>query len=232
MSRPAIAVTHAKTSAVDLVRIAYFDRFNLTSSGTGCPLFSFFTAVVQQGFAGTWSSVYSTGTTPNPNSTAGGFALSMAANESTGDFYVAAAYSTNSAATTQLTYQSAWTGSPWRSIQIVPRIAIVDVATDCVDFRIAVSEVTLGNGSYGPTWYRTGSWTVGNTTPTWVEASGVQVSTLARDPQAILWHQYFTVGVGGRNRYLHALYEEQVGGSYFLDEDIFEASGRPPLPLC
>jgi hypothetical protein len=79
----------------------------------------------------------------------------------------------------------------------------------------------MGNGSYGPTWYRTGEWT--GQTPTWRETAAVNVSPLARDPQALFWTRQFGLG---SNRDVHAVYDEQVGTSYFVKHDSYVFGGQ------
>jgi hypothetical protein len=225
--QPAIAVTPTSSAnPAPVVRVAFFYGFQ-KASGTLCAFSQFFRLDVYEKTTGNWSfpnPLVSTFSVINSSATS----LTMATNRSTGDSYVAASYTLAGVRTTKLFYRDAWKNALWHSTQILSRESLIDVAAQgCGKFRIAVSDFTSGNGTYGPTWYRTGLWT-GQTTPSWVEPSGVQVSSFARDPQALLWTGHFGLA---SNRDVHAVYDEQSGGSYFVRHDAYVFSGQQ-LPDC
>lgn len=160
-------------------------------------------------------------TTGNPS----GVSLSAAANSSTGEFYLAASQ-VDVLASTFLVYQDAWNNGQWQIAQLLQAASLVDVAAaSCSKFRVAVSNVASGNGTYGPTWYRTGQWA--GQSPAWAEPAGVQVGTLGRDPQALFWSSQS----GLINREVHAMFEEQSGASFFVRHDALVRSG-PILYDC
>jgi hypothetical protein len=223
---PAIAVIPTSSSnSVPKVRIAYFYQrfYNSNNNCSSQSIFEYGTFVVEKATPQqvNFTVIYGGPNTANL-STTGRVSMAVAANRSTGEFYLAKSEQTNGVASTNLIYQNAWNNGPWRSVQILPRKSLIDVAAaSCSKFRIAVSDFTMGNGSYGPAWYRTGEWT--GQTPTWVESAGVQVSSLARDPQVLFWTGHYGLS---SNRDVHAMYDEQAGGSYFVRHDAYLSSGR------
>lgn len=223
--QPAIAVIPtSSTNSAPLVRVAFFYSFQ--AGNIMCAFPRFLKLEVHQKTTGNWTLLTSLLFTSLQNSSA--TSLTMAANSSTGDFYLATSYVVNGMGTTKLFNQNAWNNGTWGSVQIVPRKSLIDVAAvGCGKFRIALSDFTMGNGTYGPTWYRTGLWS-GTATPGWVESTGVQVSPFARDPQALLWTGHFGLA---SNRDVHAMYDELSGGSYFVRHDAYVFNGQQ-LPDC
>jgi hypothetical protein len=220
---PAIAVIPATSSnSSPVIRIAYFYQWSRDNTCPSQPLFNYGFMVSEKrppnqvGF----SQAYSTVGSANPSNTSG-VSMAMAANRSTGEFYVALSQLVSGVPETRVVHQNAWNNGLWHSVVVLPRKSIIDVAaTSCSKFRIAVSDFTMGNGTYGPTWYRTGEWSGQN--PTWAEPTAVQLSSQARDPQALFWTGSF--GLGSR-REVHGMYDEQVGTSYFVKHDAHVFSG-------
>jgi hypothetical protein len=221
---PAIAVIPVSSSnSSPKVRIAYFYQrfFNTTNNCSTQPTFEYGTFVVEKPQSQVFTIIYGGANITNPQTT-GRVSMAVAANRGTGEFYLAKSEQINGGASTDLIYQNTWTNGPWRSVQILPRKSLIGVAAaSCSRFRVAVSDFTMGNGSYGPTWYRTGEWT--GQTPTWRETAAVNVSPLARDPQALFWTRQFGLG---SNRDVHAVYDEQVGTSYFVKHDSYVFGGQ------
>jgi hypothetical protein len=222
---PAIAVIPTSSSnPVPKVRIAYFYQrsYNINNSCSTQPAFEFGTFVIEKSTPQqvNFTVIYGGPNPANPGTT-GRVSMAVAANRSTGEFYMATSEQTNGVGSTNVIYQNAWNNGPWRYVQILPRKSLIGVAAgSCSKFRIVVSDFTMGNSSYGPTWYRTGEWT--GTTPAWAESAGVQISSLARDPQALFWTGHY----GLASRDVHAMYDEQVGTSYFVRHDAYVFGGQ------
>jgi hypothetical protein len=222
--KPAIAVVPVSSSnSSPVIRVAYFYQWSRDFTCPSQPLFKFGFTVSEKGQPTqvNFTSIYSTvGAVNSSNSNA--LSMAMAANRSTGEFYLAVSELVNGVSETSVVHQDAWKNGPWQSVVVLPRESIIDVtAASCSKFRIAVSDFTMGNGSYGPTWYRTGEWSGQN--PTWAEPNGVQLSSLARDPQALFWTGNFGLG---SHRDVHGMYDEQVGTSYFIKHDAHVFSGQ------
>lgn len=221
--KPAIAVIPVSSSnSSPVIRVAYFYQWSRDFTCPTQPVFKFGFMVSEKGqptqvnFTPIYSTVNSATNNSNPVS------MAMAANRSTGEFYLAVSELVNGVPDTSVVHQDAWNNGPWQSVVVLPRKSLIDVAAaSCSKFRIAVSDFTMGNGIHGPTWYRTGEWSGQN--PTWDEPNGVQLSSLARDPQALFWTGHFGLG---SHREVHGMYEEQVGTSYFVKHDAYVFSGR------
>lgn len=214
--KPAIAVMpSAGPSSSPMVRVAFFYR---RTGSLGCFQPTTFGLQVFEKKMGPFNLVknYAGQTTGNPS----GVSLSAAANSSTGEFYLAASQ-VDVLPSTFLVYQDAWNNGQWQIAQLLQAASLVDIAAaSCSKFRVAVSDVAAGNGTYGPTWYRTGQWY--GQSPAWAEPAGVQVGTLGRDPQALFWSSQS----GLSNREVHALFEEQAGTNYFVRHDAHVRRGR------
>jgi hypothetical protein len=225
-AEPAIAVIPASSSSsLPLIRIAYFYQWFRDFSCPAQPAFvsGFIVSEKRPPNQLLFSQAYpAIGSGNNPSNT-GGVSMAMAANRSTGEFYVALSEVNNGVGGTSLVYQNAWKNGPWRNAGLLARKSVVDVAAaSCSKFRIAVSDFTMGNGTYGPTWYRTGDWSGQNLT--WAEPNNVQLSPHARDPQALFWTGNFGLA---SHRMVHGMYDEQVGTAYFVRHDAFVFSGLP-----
>ena len=203
---PSIAVS--KTSASDntpLVRIAYWQYCN--NYGTSFPPFinvEVATRPAGQEIEWPWKSVMSYGVYLDGSASFIGnnlrlTALSMAANATTGDFYVAFSYQwrkwTNNAnlSSTELYFQNAWTGNgSWQKETLLSKATQIDVTSTNGTMRrvrIAVSEVD-SNG-WGATWFRTAQHQGGLT---WLQLP-VAMGTQGRDPQALFWSRLCFEGV-------------------------------------
>jgi hypothetical protein len=220
---PAIAVMRTSASnSSTRVRVAYFKRSLPDSTCPNLPI-TFGLWLYEKLGTGAFVALISGGgqTTGTPH----GVSTSLAANNGTGEFYLAASYVDNGASTF-VRYQDVWNNGPWQSAQILATQGLIDIAAaSCGKFRIAVSDIVAGNGMYGPTWYRSGQWLGVN--PTWTEPQGVQVTALGRDPQALFW----TSQSGLIHREIHALFEESSGTSYFVKHNLATRKG-PALYDC
>jgi hypothetical protein len=215
---PAIAVMPMSASnSTARVRIAFFRRWTPDFTCPNSPTQFGLELYEKQGTNGFASLISGFGqTTGYPY----GISTSLAANISTGEFYLAASYVDNGSATF-IKYQDVWNNGPWRNAQILPTRGLIDIAAaSCGKFRIAVSDIVSGNGTYGPTWYRTGQWSGVN--PTWAEPQKVQVTALGRDPQAFFWTP---------SREVHVMFEESSGTSYFVKHSLVTRR-TPPLNDC
>lgn len=217
--KPAIAVMPVSaTDSLPRVRVALYYKW---SSGVACPGSVTFGFQIFQKLPTPGNFALVGGGAGQTTSNSYGVSLSVAANSSTGEFYLAESAVSGGVAGTNIRYQDAWNNGPWLGAQILPRTSLVNVvASSCSKFRIAVSDITMGNGTYGPTWYRSGQWAGLN--PAWAEPAPVQVSSLGRDPQALFW----TSQSGVMNREIHAMLEENSGPSYFVRHDALVRSGR------
>lgn len=214
--KPAVAVMPSTgPNSLPMVRVAFFYRW---TAGLGCAQPTMFGLQVFEKKQALFTLVKNSvgQTTGNPY----GVSLSVAANSSTGEFYLGASQ-VDVVGSTFIGYQDAWNNGQWLFAPILQNASLIDVAAaSCSKFRIAVSDVTGGNGTYGPTWYRTGQWA--GAIPAWAEPTGVQVSSLGRDPQALFWSSQS----GLINREIHAMFEENSGPSYFVRHDVLVRSGR------
>lgn len=159
-----------------------------------------------------------------------GISLSLAGNASTGDFYVAESKVIDSAESTSLWYQNAWTPNLWKKVPLPPGASNIDVTTtfdDCVSrFRVAYSENVDQD-----TFYRTGSWTGVLPAPTWAESAFVPLSQSGRHPQAVFWQRRSGL-LSPSMRIIHALYDEEVGGLHSIVHDATTVNGFLPQILC
>jgi hypothetical protein len=204
---PAIAVMPmSATNPTARVRIAYFRSFTPDSTCQNLPATFGLELYEKQGTGGFIQLANGIPLTANHY----GVSTSLAANTGTGEFYLGASYG-GSTSSTFIQYQHAWNNGQWRNAQILPKQALIDIAAaSCGKFRIAVSDIISGNGTYGPTWYRSGEWLSVN--PNWAEPQPVQVTVLGRDPQAFFWNSHS----GPIIREIQAMFEESSGTSYFV----------------
>jgi len=217
---PAIAVMPMSASnPTPRVRVAFIHSFTPDLNCPNVPRAFDLEVYEKQGASGFVSLPIGIGLGPFTGSPYG-VSTSIAANIATGEFYLAASY-VNNGAETLILYQDAWHNGQWRSAQILSTQGLIDIAAaSCGKFRIAVSDIVSGNGTYGPTWYRSGQWAGVN--PTWAEPQKIQVTTMGRDPQAFFW----TYQSGPINREIHAMFEESSGGSYFVKHTLAARKGK------
>jgi hypothetical protein len=233
--RPAIAVT--KTSATDaqpLVRMAYFDSAQVGPTAPPCngnSLSSGFSYFVMQRSGANWYIAF-----PLLSTIAGSpgdVSMSIAANPDNGDFYMAESMVENGAETTYLWYQNSWNPSGlWRQVQVLPRKAHIDVEAACGRFRIAVSDFTQGSGNFGPTWYRTGTWTGTGLAPTWDEPVGVPLSGFGANPQALFASAQSGTVIRGVTHLVSAVFDDRLGTTYSIKHDDRSYSGPSIVTPC
>ncbi len=221
---PTIAVSDGATPTASIVRIAWY-AYVTPLSGCGSNN-SFGWSVAEKPSNPnpiSWPTIYSRINSGVSNS--GSVSLSLAANRSTGDFYLATSDIVNGSEQTSVWYENAKdTTDTWRSFTLLPRRAIVDVSAATINgesrFRVAYSDFTLGSNGYGPTHSRTGTWaTPTSTTPTWIDSS--VLSTNGRIGSSLLWDRY--------NITFFALLEVFRGGTEYALVTVFDRIGETNL---
>ncbi|WP_163868739.1 hypothetical protein [Myxococcus eversor] len=210
---PSIAVSDGATpSSAPIVRIAWY---SYSTPYAGCGSEGFFGLSVAEKPSTPspiyWPNVLAT-STPAGASQTGSVALSLTANRSTGDFYLATSDIINGSEQTELRYENARDPSDtWRNHLLLPRRAIIDVnsATRAgqSQFRIVISDFTLGSNGYGPTQYRTGTWTSTSAAPTWLDSSLVLMSSNGRAGSALFWEN--------ANQAFYSVFEVSQGGTSY-----------------
>lgn len=230
--QPSIAVTPTSTTnAQPLIRIAYFWQ-TITAAGASCSSNSFGFIVQQR--TSTWTQVHSA-VFPSSGGP-GNVSMSMTDDPSNGDFYIgmSSVYPNTGAANTYLLYENAWNpNDTWRTVILLARKAHVDVEAGCGKFRVAVSDFTQGAGGYGPTWYRTGTWTgQAATSPTWDEPTNVTVSNAGAHPQALFLSTHTGNIVHGTSHLISTAFDDLAGSSHSVRHDDRSFNGPSLLTGC
>ncbi|WP_044891159.1 hypothetical protein [Myxococcus hansupus] len=229
---PSIAVSDGATASTPIVRMAWY-TFSQPYSGCGSEGF-FGLSVAEKPSTPSpiyWPNVFSRSGSVSPSQT-GSVALSLAANRTTGDFYLASSDLSNGFERTELHYENALDPSDnWRSLQILPRRALIDVASATVNgqsqFRIVISDFTQGSNGYGPTHYRTGTWTgASSPAPSWLDPSSVVMSSNGRMGTSLFWnranHEFYSVFEVTQGGTAYAL----VSASARIDSNLGSSLGR------
>jgi hypothetical protein len=227
---PSIAVSDGVSGAPPVVRIAFFQQ--QLPNGPSCNQATYFGVFVAQKPSNNalWSIVYNEFGEVFSGMEA--VSLSLAANPTTGDFYLATSVYVNSTPSTRLQHENAHlTGDTWTSTLIAPARAQINVVakTRACDnlFRIAFSTQPAWSDEHGVTSYRTGTWTGSAAAPTWLTPA-TQLHALGRAGSALLWTKQ--VGLSTM-REVYALFEtwEGSGSSQYSLVDAYETK---PLTSC
>lgn len=229
---PSIAVSNGVTGAEPVVRIAWYETHPASSNCSVGPGFGWL--VVQKNVSSStgvsWTTVGSTFTGTGTSPMGSAVSLSLAANQVTGDFYLATSQIVDGTGTTWLWHENAQNPSDtWQSTQILASKAIIDVVakTRVCDplVRIVFSDFTQGSNGYGPTFYRTGTWTGASTAPTWLTPS-TMMSAMGRTGSALLWTK--STGISSM-RDVYSLFESWMGSNNYV---LMSAYDTKPIPSC
>ncbi len=151
--------------------------------------------------------------------------LSMDANPTTGDYFIAASFSVGATARTYLYRNNSLSAAPTTQFQfstVASQVSMAAATQDCVDkMRLQWSPL-----AYGITNYRTGVWS-GGAAPTWLETAPMQMTTSGLASTSML----SAIVLAGTNtrRSFHSFHDTSNGGNaYTLQIDY--ASGPNPDP--
>ncbi|WP_164014688.1 hypothetical protein [Pyxidicoccus trucidator] len=231
LSNPSIAVSNGTFGNPPIIRVAWY-QYRRPYSPTCTPDDSFGWLVAEKPANANdyWPVVVSGYGGPVSPSGTGAVSLSLTANKSTADFYLATSDLVNGVGSTRLWYENAWsTTDTWRSVSILPRAALIDVAAEFMNcgpqLRIAVSDYTQGSNGYGPTFTQTGTWEGAATTPTWLTSS-TPTASQGRVGSALLWEKTLT---STTVRDVYSLFETWAGASNYTLVDAYDTK---PTPSC
>ncbi|MCP3061105.1 hypothetical protein LXT21_20195 [Myxococcus sp. K38C18041901] len=234
LSHPAIAVALNDVGALPnpIIRIAWY-QYGKPYFPTGCTSgYSFGWKLAQKPedqndywpvIASTAGEILST-TTTTPVS------LSLTANKTTGDYYLATSEVVDGVGSTWLGFENARNPSDtWRWVSLLPRASLVDVAaefTSCgPQFRVAHSDVTVSADGYSPSFSRTGTWEGAATTPTWIDSHAL-MSAQGRVGDAVIWQ---TPVDAANVRDVSAVFEGRAASPFF---SLMSFHDTKPNPNC
>jgi hypothetical protein len=123
------------------------------------------------------------------------YSLSVAQNVNTGDLLMAASWMLNNVQSTMFFRRSqagTWYNSLYSNLQ-----SLIDIESDGASCgpQIRIAYTNPSAGSYGNTYYRTGSWTGAAATPSW-NGGSMAIDSAGTSPQALFWNSpmYFSSG--------------------------------------
>ncbi|MBK8256248.1 MAG: hypothetical protein IPK82_26725 [Polyangiaceae bacterium] len=151
--------------------------------------------------------------------------LSMDANPTTGDYFIAASFSVGATARTYLYRSNSLSAGPITQFQfstVGSQVSMAAATIDCVNqMRLQWSPL-----AYGSTNYRTGTWSSGPS-PTWIDAAPVQMAASGLASTSML-SSILLAGTNTR-RSFRSFHDTSNGGNSFTLQ-IDHVSGPNPQP--
>ena len=217
-SYPAVAVS-AGPGGTRRVRVALIKRWDEPSAHKIGVWFTERTGWSDFGELGLW-----TDTNQSYSGTGQAYSLSMDANPTSGDFYIAASFDATGSPRTYLYHGNTFSASPTAQYQLAASASTVSMAAarlDCVNkMRVQWSPAT----NYNATQYRTATWASG-AAPTWIEAAPVPLATYGFASTSLL-APLLLAGTTNR-RLFHSFHDTWNGGDSFTLQVGYDTGPNP-----
>jgi hypothetical protein len=217
-SYPAVAVS-AGPGGSRRVRVAMIKRQDAPGSHTIGVWYTERGSASDFGELGLWAA-----TSQTYSGTGNAYSLSMDANPTTGDFYIAASFDATGSPRTYLYHDNTFSASPTVQFQLAATANMVSMAAarqDCVNkMRVQWSPAT----NYNATQFRTATWASG-AAPTWLDAAPVPLATFGFASTSLL-SSLVLAGTTTR-RLFHSFHDISNGGSSFTLQVGYDTGPNP-----